>query len=124
MVVDICRQCVAAEVIVISNFLGPEHVGGVVCNPEHGGVLFPDSKFPMMVISFSSFLMQPARYVCSSSSFVCLLKREEWQQGVTAPISIHTNYLSIFNGVSSHGYLNLGLRDRNSKVVLVTHFIY
>jgi hypothetical protein len=61
MVVDICRQCLAAEVIVISNFLGPECVGGVVCNPEHGGVLFPDHKFPMMMVSFSSFLMQPAK---------------------------------------------------------------
>jgi hypothetical protein len=65
MVVDICRQCLAAEVIVISIFLDPERVGGVVCNPEDGGVLFPDSKFPMMVVSFSSFLMQPTRYVCS-----------------------------------------------------------
>jgi hypothetical protein len=67
-----------------------------------------------MVVTFSSLIMLPARYGCSSSSFVCLMNIEEWQQGVTGPISIHTSYLIIFTGVSSHGYLNLGFKKLKS----------
>jgi hypothetical protein len=69
------------------------------------------------VVAFSSLLMLPARYGCSSSSFVCLLNIEEWQQGVTGPNSIHTSYLGIFIGVSSHshGCLNLGLEKLKSS---------
>jgi hypothetical protein len=69
------------------------------------------------VVAFSSLLMLPARYGCSSSSFVCLLNIEEWQQGVTGPISIHTSYLGIFIGVSSHshGCLDLGIEKLKSS---------
>jgi hypothetical protein len=66
-----------------------------------------------MVVTFS-LIMLPARYGSSSSSFICLMNIEEWQQGVTGPVSIHTSYLSIFTGVSSHGYLNLGLEKLKS----------
>jgi hypothetical protein len=120
-------QCLAAEVIVISNLLCPKRVDGVVLNPEHSGMLLPDHECLTMVVAFSSLLMyqQGIAALHLLLSVCCLLNREEWQQGVIAPISIHTSYLSIFTSVSSHGYLNLDLRDRNSKVVVVvTHIIY
>jgi hypothetical protein len=81
MVVDICRQCLAAKVIAKSNLLCPERVGGVVRNPEHGGVLLPNYDCPTMVVAFSSLLTLPTRYGCSSSSFVCLLNREDGSKG-------------------------------------------